>query len=67
MKLIIAIVACLFSFNCLAADNPPTKVKPVKIIKPCKPGQTADKDKCHEVKKYEPVKKKPVKKIKKKK
>lgn len=48
------LTAVLISFSTLAfADNPPpTKAteKP-KVLKPCKEGQTAAKDNCHEVKK----------------
>lgn len=60
MKYLILSLA-LFSFQLQAAEAPPKKapakkeaaapaIKP-QVKRPCKPGQTAEKDGCHEVNK----------------
>ena len=54
-KLIPLLLVALFSFNAYAGEKPkkeapPPAVKP-QVKKPCKPGQTEEKDNCHQVKK----------------
>lgn len=72
MNKLLAALLVSFSTLALADSTPPTKAteKP-KVLKPCKEGQTAAKDNCHEVKaatakKAEPKKAEPKKDEKKK-
>ena len=69
MKKFLVVLLGLFCLNAVAAEPakkvvPAKKVK-VKVMKPCKEGQS-EKDGCHVVKKQEPVKPKPKAKAKKK-
>lgn len=72
MKTLIAVVLSVFAVTAFAADPPKKEEKkePVKaevkkddkkaepkVMKPCKEGQTEEKDGCHEVKKAEKAKK----------
>ena len=60
MKNLITLILLAFSLNGLAGEAPKSPAKPTKkeaaptlkpqVKRPCKPGQTEEKDSCHEVK-----------------
>ena len=60
MKSFLVVLSVVFASTFVYADSPKPQEKPPVtaqkkpvVKKPCKEGQTAEKDKCHEVKKIE--------------